>query len=50
MQEDFITHKLFLPLSTLLYQWTGIQVAPLTLLVVTVILLAAIVLWIMKNS
>lgn len=49
-ERDFITHRLFQPAAMLLYDYTGIQMHPFTLLAVTVAVLAAIVLYIMKNA
>jgi hypothetical protein len=49
-ERDFITHRLFQPAAVVLYDWTGIQVHPFTLLVVTVAVLAGVVLYIMKNA
>jgi hypothetical protein len=49
-ERDYITHKLFLPASMALYDWTGIYVHPFTLLVISVALLAGVVLYIMKNA
>ncbi len=48
--RDFITHRLFQPAAAALYDWTGLQVPPFTLLVVAVIAFSAVVLYIMKNS
>lgn len=48
--RDFITHRLFQPMTAMLYDWTGIQMHPFTLLAVTVAVFAAIVLYIMKNA
>ena len=50
MQQDYLTDKLFLSATTLLYQWTGIHVQPFTLLIVTVLVVTVGVLYIMKNS
>jgi len=50
MQQDYVTDKLFLPLTMLLYEWTGVTVKPFTMLVLTLIVGTAGVLYIMKNS
>ena len=50
MERDFITHRMFLPLTQILYNWTGIVVSPFALLVITVIALTIAVIYIMKNS
>jgi hypothetical protein len=47
--SDYMTTKLFLPLTVLLYDWTGIQTSPFLLLLITVVALSAIVLYFMKS-
>ncbi len=48
--RDFITNRLFQPAAQMLYDYTGVQLHPFTLLIITVALLAAFVLYIMKNA
>jgi len=47
--SDYMTTKLFLPLTALIYDWTGVQTSPYLLLLITVITLSAIVLYFMKS-
>lgn len=49
-ERDFITHRLFQPAAQAIYEYTGIQMHPFTLLAVTVAVAAGIVLYIMKNA
>lgn len=49
-ERDFITHRLFQPAAVMLYDYTGIQMHPFTLLAVTVAVLAAVVLYVMKSA
>ncbi len=48
--RDFITNRLFMPAAQMLYDYTGIQMHPFTLLIITVAVLAGVVLYIMKNA
>jgi len=50
MDEDFITNRIFQPLSLLIYNWVGISIPAFTLLALTVIVLVAVVLLAMKNA
>jgi len=50
MEQDFIIGRIFMPLSALLYNWTGIQISAVTLLVLTVVGLAGLGLMIMKKA
>ena len=50
MERDYITHRMFQPLTQLLYDWTGVAVSPFALLVITVIALTIGVIYVMKNS
>jgi hypothetical protein len=47
--SDYMTTKLFLPMSAFVYDWTGMQFSPLTLLFLTIVTLTAIVLYVMKS-
>lgn len=49
-QTDYMTTKLFLPLSAFVYDWTGFAVSPYVLLFTSVALLAAVVLYVMKSA
>ncbi len=44
---DYMTNKLFLPLVAMIYDWTGMQVSPYMLLLISVITLSGIVLYFM---
>jgi len=50
MQQDYVTDKLFLPLTMPVYEWTGVTVKPFTMLVLTLVAGTIGVLYIMKNS
>ena len=47
--SDYMTNRLFLPLSVTIMDWTGIQISPIALLFLTIVMLASVVLYIMKS-
>jgi len=47
--SDYMTTRLFLPMAAFVYDWTGMQISPMTLLFLTVVTLSAIVLYVMKS-
>lgn len=50
MEDDFITGRIFRPLSAVIFDWVGIQIPAFTLLALTVIILVGVVLYVMKNA
>jgi hypothetical protein len=50
MEQDFIISRMFLPLSVVIYNWTGILIPAMSLLVLTVVVLTGVVLYVMKKA